>query len=48
MMMSITLNGWMATVEMNLKGYGRKLSWHNWRYYPDLLLCLEGLKKINS
>jgi hypothetical protein len=28
---------------MNRKGYGRKQSWHNLRYYPGI--CLEGLRK---
>jgi hypothetical protein len=28
---------------MNWKGCGRKRSWPNLRYYPDI--CLEGLRK---
>jgi hypothetical protein len=28
---------------MNWKGYGRKQSWPNLRYYPEI--CLEGLRE---
>jgi hypothetical protein len=30
--------------KMHLKGYGRKQSWHNLRYYLDI--CLDSLKKL--
>jgi hypothetical protein len=38
------MNGWQ--VDENSKGYGRKRSWSNLRYYPGL--CLEGLRKITK
>jgi hypothetical protein len=31
---------------MSWKGYGRKLSWPNLRYYPGI--CLEGLRKTKK
>jgi hypothetical protein len=31
---------------MNLKGYGRKRSWPNLRYYPEIYL--EGLRKTTK
>jgi hypothetical protein len=31
---------------MNWKGFGRKLSWCNRRYYPGI--CLEGLRKTTK
>jgi hypothetical protein len=31
---------------MNFKGCGRRRSWPNLRYYPDI--CLEGLRKTTK